>query len=138
MEDPRWGELDRHLFNEGRHHRLWRHLGAHPHPQGTWFAVWAPDASAVSVIGDFNDYSVGANPLVPIATTGIWSGLVTGARPGHSYKYAVTDRHGHVVQKADPMATATEAPPKTASVIDVSTHVWSDDRWQQGDRKSVV
>ena len=75
--DPRWGEIDRHLFNEGRHWTLWRHLGAHldrvDGVDGTQFAVWAPAASHVAVVGDFNNFDVGADPMTPIASTGVWS-----------------------------------------------------------------
>ena len=131
MDDPRWGEIDRHLFNEGRHLRLWRHLGALPIPDGSWFAVWAPNASAVSVVGDFNDFAVARNSLQPIESTGIWSGFVAGASVGHCYKYAVTDRSGRIVLKADPLALATEIPPKTASVITTSSYTWGDLGWQQ-------
>jgi 1,4-alpha-glucan branching enzyme len=129
--DPRWGELDQHLFNEGTHWRLWERLGAHPEPTGgCWFAVWAPNADAVDVVGDFNSYVHGANELEPMGSTGVWTGFVENAEIGHTYKYAVTAQWGEVVEKADPLAQATEVPPRTASVITQSTHVWHDDAWQ--------
>ena len=127
--DPLWGETDRFLFNEGRHHALWRHLGAHPSTEGTWFSVWAPDARAVSVIGDWNSYVHGADAMTPVHSTGIWSCLAPAAHVGHSYKFAVTAANGVTHEKADPFAFATEVPPKTASVITESSHVWTDSEW---------
>ena len=133
--DPRWGEIDRHLFNEGRHWSLWRHLGAHRDRsdgvEGTRFAVWAPAASHVAVIGDFNGFDVGANPMRPVETTGVWAAFVPGAHSGHCYKFAVTDEHGTLVEKADPFAFATEVPPRTASVVFESAHAWADAAWQR-------
>jgi 1,4-alpha-glucan branching enzyme len=131
--DPRWGNIDRHLFNEGRHHRLWEHLGAHVGDHeglpGTWFSVWAPNASAVSVIGDFNAFDASRHRMGPVGDTGIWSAFVAGAVAGHCYKFAVTGADGGVVEKADPMARATEVPPKNASVIDDTQYSWSDATW---------
>jgi 1,4-alpha-glucan branching enzyme len=125
------GELDLHLFNEGTHRRLWEVLGARALPDGAGvrFAVWAPDARAVSVVGDFNDWQVGADPLSPQADSGVWAGDVAGAGPGHCYKLAVQERTGRVTLRADPMARRTENPPSNASVVDESTHVWGDDDW---------
>ena len=138
--DPRWGEIDRHLFNEGRHWALWRHLGAHLDKdngvEGTRFAVWAPAASHVAVVGDFNSFDVGADPMHPVENTGVWSVFVPGARSGHRYKFAVTDHYGTLVEKADPLAFATEVPPRTASVIYESSYAWADSAWQQ--RKSAT
>jgi 1,4-alpha-glucan branching enzyme len=129
--DLRWGELDQHLFNEGRHWRLWNHLGAHVGNEGgVWFAVWAPDAQRVSVIGDFNGYERGRDPLAPVGSTGVWSGFVRTASVGQTYKFAVTSQQGWELDKADPMAQATEVPPHTASVITTSTYQWSDAQWQ--------
>jgi 1,4-alpha-glucan branching enzyme len=133
IADPRWGELDRHLFNEGRHHALWRHLGAHPGAvdgvAGTWFSVWAPNAEGVAVIGDFNHFGYGADTLTPVESTGIWSGFVAGAVVGQCYKFAIKGRDGSVREKADPMAFATEVPPRTASVINEDNYVWNDAPW---------
>ena len=128
-----WGEVDRHLFNQGRHWQLWRHLGAHPGQldgrDGTYFSVWAPAATAVSVVGDFNNFDRVAHPLRPLDSTGVWSGFVGGARVGQCYKFAITARTGRCMEKADPYAFATEHPPKTASVITESAHTWSDGAW---------
>jgi 1,4-alpha-glucan branching enzyme len=139
--DPRWGDLDRYLFSEGRHLRLWEHLGAHPGTDtgddsgvvGTWFSVWAPSARLVTVVGDFNGFDRSAAPLTPIFSTGVWSGFVVGASVGQRYKFAITGQDGNVREKADPMAFATEVPPRTASVISTSggqsTYEWQDASW---------
>ncbi len=131
--DESWGELDRFLFNEGRHWELWRMLGAHPAVKdevaGYRFAVWAPDAAAVSVVGDFNGFTVGADSLVALHSTGVWVGFVAGAVIGQRYKFAVTSKVGHMTQKADPVAFAAEVPPLTASVLTSRHHEWSDSAW---------
>ncbi len=131
--DPRWADLDRYLFSEGRHMKLWEHLGAHIGERdlvpGVWFSVWAPSASAVSIVGDFNGFDRSAAPMQPIGSTGVWSGFVAGAHAGQCYKFAVTTKSGHVSDKADPMARATEVPPRTASVITTDAHVWTDTQW---------
>src|SRR5581483_7378642 len=107
---------DIYLFNEGRHVRLYRHLGAHPATidgkHGVHFGVWAPDAESVSVIGDFNGWAPGSTPLRPRASSGIWEGFVEGLAPGTVYKYHIRSRYnGYQVAKADPYAFRSEAPP---------------------------
>ena len=125
--DPRWGEIDRYLFNEGRHLRLWEHLGSHvgvhDGTPGVWFAVWAPDAQSVSVVGDFNAFDATSHHMLPVGSTGVWSAFVEGATVGQCYKYAVRGADGRTVQKADPLARATEVPPRTASVKIGRAHV---------------
>ena len=132
-DDPRWAELDRYLFSEGRHLKLWDHLGAHVGEfaglAGVWFSVWAPSAAAVAVVGDFNGFDRSADPMHAIGSTGIWSAFVADAHLGQCYKYAVTTQSGHVSDKADPIARATEVPPRTASVITDSSHEWADAAW---------
>lgn len=133
--DASWGDLDRFLFNEGRHWELWRMLGAHPavkdNVPGYRFAVWAPDAAAVSVVGDFNGFVVGADPLQALHSTGVWVGFVGGATLGQRYKFAVTSKFGSVTQKADPVAFASEVPPLTASVLTSRHHAWADAAWME-------
>jgi 1,4-alpha-glucan branching enzyme len=133
--DPRWGDVDRYLFSEGRHHRLWEHLGAHPGSHegqtGTWFAVWAPNAEAVSVVGDFNGFDRQAHTMTPVFSTGVWSCFAAGATVGQCYKFAIRARSGEWKEKADPMAFATEVPPRTASIITASEYAWGDDEWMQ-------
>ena len=126
-------DLDLYLFNEGTHFRLYDKLGAHPAPGrsgGIRFAVWAPNAEAASVIGDFNDWTPGADPLAPRASSGIFEGTVPAARPGHRYKYRLRARgSGYEADKADPFAFRTEIPPATASVVWAPRHRWEDEAW---------
>ena len=96
---------DLYLFAEGTHGRLADKLGAHPHDAGTSFAVWAPNAEGVSVVGAFNGWNVEADPLSPVRSSGIWSGDVGSARPGHAYKFHIRSRLAEYrVDKADPFA----------------------------------
>ncbi len=140
------GELDLHLFGEGTHRRLWELLGPQPlHvdadgvASGVRFAVWAPNAVSVAVVGDWNDWE--ALPLVPVETdvpTGIWTAVAPSARSGHRYKFEIVTSDGQTVRKADPMARQTERPPSDASVVPAAVdHVWGDDTWM-GDRGGVV
>ena len=124
------GELDLHLFGEGRHHRLWDLLGARPVEDGPGveFAVWAPNAAAVSVVGDWNWWSPGADHLEPQGSSGIWWGSVAEAREGQRYKFVVRTPSGEHLERADPMATWCEHPPATASIVWRSRFEWSQDR----------
>ena len=109
---------DLYLFAEGTHGRLASKLGAHVRPDGTSFAVWAPNAERVSVIGDFNGWDPGSAPLEPVASSGIWSGRIEGAHEGQTYKFHIRSRHaGYRVDKADPFAFRAETPPKTGSIV---------------------
>ena len=126
-------DADIHLFNEGTHRGLAEKLGAHPlGPAGTAFAVWAPSARAVSVIGDFNGWNPAAHPLDPRASSGIWGGVVPTAAPGHVYKFAIVTAGGDVLEKADPYALATECPPRTGSVVWDLSYDWGDGEWMAG------
>jgi 1,4-alpha-glucan branching enzyme len=130
--DPHvFGDLDAHLMREGTHPRLHDKLGAHPVPGGTRFTVWAPNALAVSVIGEFNGWTPGAHPLRELPSTGgVWTGIVPGAARGALYKYHVRSRlRGYEVAKADPFAIRAEVPPATASVIWTVEHAWRDAAW---------
>jgi len=119
-----FGELDIWLARAGRHEQLYEKLGAHPVEDGVRFAVWAPNARYVSVVGDFNDWDPAASVLAPVDSTGIWEGIVDEARVGHCYKYHLD---GH--EKADPLAFRAEVPPKTASVVFESEYEWGDEEW---------
>ncbi len=121
------GEMDLHLFNEGTHRHLHNILGAHPDATGTWFAVWAPNAAAIDVLGDFDGWT--GQRLQPIGMSGIWSGHVPEAVTGQSYRYAVTTHYGERMEKADPVGAATNEPPSTSSVIADLGHDWDDDEW---------
>jgi len=126
------GDDDLHLFNEGTHRRLGERLGAHPTSAdgraGTCFAVWAPNARGVSVIGDFNGWRSGAQRLAMRARSGIWEGFIPDVGNGALYKYAVETASG-VVEKADPFATFSEQPPRTASRVWELDHQWGDSAW---------
>jgi 1,4-alpha-glucan branching enzyme len=129
--------FDLHLFNEGTHSHLFDKLGAHPwtDPEGTYFAVWAPNADSVSVIGDFNGWDKNANGLYLREASGIWEGFIPGVRHGALYKYYVhskVTREG--VDKADPFASHSEAPPRQASVVWDLAYDWGDLGWMQNRR----
>ena len=120
---------DLYLLGEGTHRRLWEVLGAHLGPEGCRFAVWAPNAAAVSVVGDFNGWNPDAHPLSPLERSGVFAGEVAGVRAGQRYKYRITTRDGEVLEKADPVAFAAEVPPRTASVVSRLGHRWQDEAW---------
>jgi 1,4-alpha-glucan branching enzyme len=120
---------DLYLFNQGTHYRLYDKLGAHVVDGGTHFAVWAPNAQAVSVIGDWNGWKPGVTLLAPRESSGIWEGLVPGIGHGARYKYAIVGPDGVKRDKADPFAARAEHPPATASVIWQPRHEWDDAAW---------
>jgi 1,4-alpha-glucan branching enzyme len=127
-------DQDLYLFNEGTHLRIYEKLGAHPiqvdGKDGTHFAVWAPNARYVSVIGDFNGWRQGANPLAPRGSSGIWEGSITGVGVGTVYKYHIASRvNSFRVDKADPYAFQTELPPRTGSIVATPAHDWQDTAW---------
>ena len=121
---------DLHLFNEGTHYRLYEKLGAHVEADGVRFAVWAPDAQSVYLIGDFNDWHRTRHPLEQRGHSGIWEIFMPGIRPGAQYKYRVVSQHGgYAVEKADPFAFHTEKPPLKASVVWSLDYEWNDEAW---------
>jgi 1,4-alpha-glucan branching enzyme len=127
-------EEDIYLFNEGNHFRLYEKLGAHPTTaagrEGTVFAVWAPNAARVGVIGDFNGWDENRHLLYPRGESGIWEGFIAGVGQSAPYKYAIASRHGHrLLEKADPFAVHGEVAPKTASVVWDLAYDWHDERW---------
>ncbi|MGO4782582.1 1,4-alpha-glucan branching protein GlgB [Cryobacterium sp. W22_MBD10_FK3] len=134
---PTLGELDLHLIGEGRHERLWDVLGAHVRTftgvtkpvSGTSFAVWAPHARAVRVIGDFNSWSGILHSMRNMGSTGVWELFVPGLAAGSNYKFEILTQAGEWVQKADPMARYTEVPPLTASVVGETAYTWQDSAW---------
>jgi 1,4-alpha-glucan branching enzyme len=125
-------DQDIYLFNEGTHYRLYERLGSHLVPGGVHFAVWAPDAIAVSVIGDFNGWDPTKNLLAPRAESGIWEGDVAEAAEGNLYKYSIQSRfHDYHVEKCDPFGFYAEESPRTASVICTLGHDWKDSDWME-------
>jgi 1,4-alpha-glucan branching enzyme len=129
--------FDLHLFNEGTHGHLFDKLGAHlsHDPEGTYFAVWAPNADAVSVIGDFNGWDKNSNGLYPREQSGIWEGFIPTVGHGALYKYYVHSRvTRNGMDKADPFATYSEAPPRQASIVWDLAYDWGDDHWMQNRR----
>ena len=129
------GELDLYLIAEGRHEQLWKALGAQVKRDetgavlGTAFSVWAPNAQAVSLIGDHNYWDRNAHQMHRIGTSGIWEIFVADISAGAKYKFAVCGIDGRWVDHADPMARATEIPPLTASVVEESNYQWNDQVW---------
>ena len=134
---PTVQELDRHLIREGRHEELWTVLGAQvrTYPStlgevhGTSFAVWAPNARAVRVVGDFNYWQGATHAMRSLGDSGVWELFVPGITAGARYKFEILTHDGTWRQKADPMARGTEVPPATASVVVESTYTWGDDEW---------
>ena len=129
------GELDLYLIGEGRHEQLWKALGAQVKRDesgvllGTAFSVWAPNARAVSLIGDHNYWDRNTHQMLRVGSSGIWEIFVADISAGSKYKFAVCGIDGRWVDHADPMARATEIPPLTASVVEESTYVWNDAAW---------
>jgi 1,4-alpha-glucan branching enzyme len=125
---------DLYLFNQGTHYRLYDKLGAHILKQGspdtTHFAVWAPNARKVSLIGDFNGWQTATHQLKPLRESGIWTGIFTGIGQGSLYKFHITSRYdNYEVNKTDPFASLYETPPKTASVVWDLDYSWGDRTW---------
>jgi 1,4-alpha-glucan branching enzyme len=144
--DPAHGlisDVDLYLFGEGSHLELYEKLGAHPHrvggAVGTYFALWAPNAARVSVIGDFNAWDPERDRLSPRAHSGIWEGFVPAARPGERYKFHLVGADGRGLEKADPLAFRTEVPPLTASRIASLDYAWGDADWmaKRGERNAL-
>jgi len=125
---------DLFLFNEGSHYRLYEKLGAHlttvDGVEGTHFAVWAPNAEQVSVMGEFNGWNKLSHPLHPKGQSGIWEGFIPGVAKGTIYKYYLVSHHSdYYVEKADPFAFYAETPPKTASIVCDLNYNWGDQAW---------
>jgi 1,4-alpha-glucan branching enzyme len=129
-------DTDLFLFNEGNHSRLYEKLGAHPlkggEAPGVHFAVWAPDAEKVAVVGGFNQWDSKAHPLQHRGISGIWEGFVPQAKKGDLYKFHLQSRYrGKVLEKADPFAFYTETAPRTASVVWDLNYTWKDGEWME-------
>jgi 1,4-alpha-glucan branching enzyme len=134
-------EVDRYLFNNGKHYEIYEKLGAHPRTynkeEGMHFAVWAPHAKQIGVVGDFNGWNPDENPMTCLADSGIWEAFVPGLSTGALYKYAITTESGKLLFKADPYAFEAEYRPQTASVTsDLSGYEWNDTSWMAKRKKA--
>ena len=136
-EKMHFSEYDQYLFGKGTHYEIYEKLGAHPTRQdgeeGVYFAVWAPNAQSVSVIGEFNGWDTQANPLVKVGPIGVFETFVPGARIGQLYKYFIIGMHGEELFKADPFGNESERRPGTASrIADIRDFTWTDEEWMNG------
>ncbi|HEX5171704.1 MAG TPA: 1,4-alpha-glucan branching protein GlgB, partial [Cyclobacteriaceae bacterium] len=127
-------DFDIHLFKSGKHYKLYEKLGAHlvtvDGEEGTFFAVWAPNARSVSVVGNFNHWQSDKNKLFPRwDESGIWEGFFAGVGKGEAYKYAIHSNTGEYLEKADPFAFYCEPPPRTASIVWEPHYEWKDEKW---------
>lgn len=137
-------DLDLHLFHEGSHNRLYQKFGAHTGSidgrPGTHFAVWAPNAERVSIVGDFNDWKPNRHPLQVRNDSGVWEGFIPGVGEGAAYKYSIGSRYKRYrVDKADPFSFHNEVPPRTASIVRGLEYAWGDSDWMasRGGRNSL-
>ena len=133
-EKMQFTELDQYLFGQGTHYDIYKKLGAHPTTQrrkkGVYFAVWAPNARSVSVIGDFNNWDNQANPMNKVGEIGVYELFVPGAKAGDLYKFFIVGYHGEELYKADPYANESELRPGTASrITDIADYKWKDTTW---------
>ena len=137
MPDTRFiTEFDQYLFGQGTQYDLYNKLGAHPmtvdEEEGVYFAVWAPNAAAVSIVGDFNEWDENATPMERLEPLGIYQIFLTGIKVGDIYKYCVTAQDGKKTLKADPYGFQAELRPNNASVVaDISDFKWHDSRWMK-------
>lgn len=135
FRSPRLTDFDLHLYAEGNHHRIYEKLGAHPTEvdgvRGVYFAVWAPNARNVSIIGDFNLWD-GRQHQMRRGITGIWELFIPGLGAGEHYKYEIKNVAGHIYEKSDPFGFQQEVRPKTASIVtDLNTYQWQDSEWME-------
>jgi 1,4-alpha-glucan branching enzyme len=130
---PTLGDLDLHLIGEGRHRRLHTKLGAHVQTvsgvEGASFAVWAPNARSVRLVGAFNSWDGRLHPMRMLGSSGVWELFMPGIGDGALYKFEIVTAEGALVLKVDPYAFATEAPPRTASIVHRSNYTFGDDEW---------
>src|SRR4051812_33835612 len=145
IDDPyRYGRVlsdyDLYLFGQGKHTRIYDKLGAHPitigNSAGVHFAVWAPNAARVSVVGDFNAWDGRRHPMRSLGSSGIWEIFIPGPTLGERYKFELLTRHGEVILKSDPFGFAFELPPLNASIVAAPSYQWRDSEWMDR-RKSA-
>lgn len=140
--DKMFGELDKHLFSEGNHHKIYDRLGAHPMKrdgvEGTQFAVWAPNACSVSVIGEFNMWDARLHKMIMLGSSGIFELFVPGAWEGAAYKYEITSRNGEKLYKTDPYGNFAELRPNNASrITSLEGYHWGDAAYQKEHEKKT-
>ena len=133
-------DLDVYLFSAGTHYEIYNKMGAHVDTQngeeGVYFAVWAPNAAAVSVVGDFNEWKAGEDPMEPVKESGIFEAFIPGLKVGDLYKFAIETKSGDILFKADPYGNESQLRPDTASVVtDISGFEWDDGAWQEHKKK---
>ena len=136
MEKVIFGELDQYLFGQGTHYDIYKKMGAHPMTldghKGVYFAVWAPNAKGVSVIGEFNDWEEDADPMTKVGEIGVFECFVPDAQVGQLYKFYITTQDGEGLYKSDPYGNWAELRPGTASrIADISNFHWSDGIWMK-------
>ena len=141
FSSPKLTDVDVHLFAEGNHHRIYEKLGAHPTKidgvAGVYFALWAPNARNVSILGDFNNWD-GRSYQMRRGNNGIWELFVPELTFGAAYKYEVKNQHGHIYEKSDPYGFQQEVRPKTASIVaDLDSYNWDDADWMKERRQSA-
>ncbi len=139
-EKLQFTELDQYLFGQGTHYDIYRKLGAHPsvegEEEGIYFAVWAPNARSVSVIGDFNNWDEQADPMVKAGPIGVYETFVPEAKIGQLYKFYIVGMHGEQLYKADPYGNEAEKRPGTASrITDIRDYKWKDTTWMKNRQK---
>ncbi|MDZ8257675.1 1,4-alpha-glucan branching enzyme [Nostoc sp. ChiQUE01b] len=140
FRSPNLTDFDLHLFGEGNHHRIYEKLGAHPTEidgvKGVYFAVWAPNARNVSLLGDFNLWD-GRKHQMRKGRTGIWELFIPEIGVGEHYKYEIKNFEGHIYEKSDPYGFQQEVRPKTASIVtDLDAYSWSDENWMEKRRRT--
>ncbi len=137
---PTLTEYDRYLFGQGTHYKIYEKLGAHPMEingvKGVAFAVWAPNAQSVSVIGSFNNWNILRHPMRVLAESGIWELFIPKVCPGDTYKFHILGADGSAVDKADPYAFFSEVRPQTASVVTARAYRWGDKKWMDQRKKA--
>jgi 1,4-alpha-glucan branching enzyme len=138
---PQMGELDLYLFGQGNHHKIYEKLGAHPMEvngvKGVYFAVWAPNARNVSVIGNFNVWHGGKHQMRVLGSSGVWELFVPDIGVGEVYKYEVKDKSGNIFEKSDPYGYQFEVRPNTGSIVaDINKHQWADQEWMDRRRST--
>jgi len=142
LTDSALSDFDLYLFGEGKHQRIYDKLGAHPYgeaeaaaegeraAQGTRFAVWAPNAERVSVVGPFNNWDGRSHVMRSRASSGVWETAIPGLGVGTAYKYEIRDREGRLFVKADPYGFAMQLRPENCSVVtSLDGHAWQDSEW---------